>query len=622
MFKKEKQKKTTKHTFSLRSERGSVLIVSYVVANLLFVLGSSYAIQSFWEQKNALRERDRIRTVYTSEGGLNYAKQIFFTAFSAATNGQALNFSWFDDWCTSKTDTNGNGLIDENDQCNVPASANLPTLNRLQVDSVFPDGIFSIQVLSTDTTHLDYADVKVRICAKANGNSATDPCSADADAARRVITGVLRFNLGQSPVFKYGYFINNFGYMWGNALRSNGDMRANGDFSLQFQPRIDGDVIAAANSETGATGKIIDQNNALCISASCINYDDVATYRSDLYTALAARPSDPSASGGTGTQYKVEGGYRGTSLLQSQQEMLAMPYLGNISFYQSYATVKQGTLAYQNTSGQATSVSGSYSGDLILVGTAANPIVINGPIVATGDVVIKGTVSGKGTIYAGRNVHIIGNLTYANGPQWHKPDTTPDATTTANGPKDFLGLAAKGNVIVGNYTDATTQTYLNLLLSPTGGWSVTHKYTIDASDSSLGYNNCTGSCIPSGGSASSQWFDGDYTAADGTARSDGTARKFYESNLTSAQFTALSPTNSIARIDAVAYTNHAYAGVMFGSQPQINGSMISRDDGMVVSGGFSINEDLRVKNATMQNDYFYLPRTVLFPATRYWEESS
>ncbi|PIQ86030.1 MAG: hypothetical protein COV74_06250 [Candidatus Omnitrophica bacterium CG11_big_fil_rev_8_21_14_0_20_45_26] len=597
-----------------QNEKGSALIIAYVISTVVFILGGSLVLNSIWNYRYVQREKDDMTAYYVAEGGFNYAKQTIFQAFQTATGGTTLSFSWFSDWCSVRTDTNNNGVLDENDACTVPDSKNLPTLERLQIDGAIPNAIFSVQILDTDTSNLEYADVKIKVCSKVGGNTNLDPCvDTDPNArARRSMTGEMRFNLGQSPVFDYGYFINNFGYWWGGPLNANTDMRANGDFELNYQPNVNGDVYAAPNDELGAPGEIN------CNRNPCTNYDSLEAYLDDLNTPLEARPGSPSALGGEEGQYEVDGGYSGEPIFQEDPEPISMPYLGNISFYQSYASAKNGTLSFNDAwTGEPEVVNANYDGVLVLIGTDADPIQINGPVVSTGDVIIKGKVTGQGTIYSGRNVHIIGDIEYVDGPGWSKPDTDPEGTAATNSTKNFLGLAAKGNVVVGDYTDNTHRSWMTSLLSPNGSYSITHKYTIDASDSSLGYNNCTGGCIPNGGNPDALWFDGDYTAEDGYVREDDSPRRFYESTLVDADFDLLSPTNAIDRIDAVAYTNHVYAGLMFDSAPAINGGFVSRDDGMVVYSGFTLNYDIRVKS----NPYdFYLPRTILFPDTLVWDE--
>ncbi|GIW36598.1 MAG: hypothetical protein KatS3mg073_0743 [Meiothermus sp.] len=105
-------------------------------------------------------------------------------------------------------------------------------------------------------------------------------------------------------------------------------------------------------------------------------------------------------------------------------------------------------------------ISRTHEGNLVLIGTPENPIVLDKDVYVSGDVVIKGVVRGRGAIYAGRNLYIAGNVTYQNPPS--KPGqgvctgvTDPDQCARlniANG-RDELRLAARGNTIVGDYTE-------------------------------------------------------------------------------------------------------------------------------------------------------------------------
>jgi len=127
----------------------------------------------------------------------------------------------------------------------------------------------------------------------------------------------------------------------------------------------------------------------------------------------------------------------------------------------SGANAGQGTDPYYE--GEGAVVKEAERGSVILIGTADFPIKINGPTYIDGDVVIRGFVTGQGTIYAGRNIHIIGDITYLNPPHW--PHSTPamneadpEAVRRSNQEKDSLTLVARGNIIVGNYTDSAWMT--------------------------------------------------------------------------------------------------------------------------------------------------------------------
>jgi hypothetical protein len=110
-----------------------------------------------------------------------------------------------------------------------------------------------------------------------------------------------------------------------------------------------------------------------------------------------------------------------------------------------------------------TSVAGVYDGNLVLVGTDANPIVLDNDIYVKGDVVIKGVVKGRGAIYSSRNLYIAGNLT--NKDKADQPGaaggvcatiTDKDACARANitAGKDEVRLSAGNNIIMGDYTDS------------------------------------------------------------------------------------------------------------------------------------------------------------------------
>lgn len=90
-------------------------------------------------------------------------------------------------------------------------------------------------------------------------------------------------------------------------------------------------------------------------------------------------------------------------------------------------------------------------GAVILIGSDSYPITINGPVVFASDVIIAGVVTGQGTIYAGRNIHIVGDLTYRNPPTWPHPDPNPEQTRAANAGRDMLVLVCNGSIVIGDY---------------------------------------------------------------------------------------------------------------------------------------------------------------------------
>ncbi len=99
-------------------------------------------------------------------------------------------------------------------------------------------------------------------------------------------------------------------------------------------------------------------------------------------------------------------------------------------------------------------------GNVIMIGTAAQPINLDKDIFVEGDVIIKGVVTGQGAIYTGRNIYIAGNLTVKNPPDAPStgvcatiPDPDDCAKENIAQHKDTLRLGARGSIIMGDYTE-------------------------------------------------------------------------------------------------------------------------------------------------------------------------
>jgi len=97
---------------------------------------------------------------------------------------------------------------------------------------------------------------------------------------------------------------------------------------------------------------------------------------------------------------------------------------------------------------QAGDLSKRIDGNLVLRGTADNPIVIDGKIAVDGDVIIEGVVKGSGQIVAGGNMYVMGPVVYADG-----RDTTGARTfgKDQDGNDNRLTLGAGGNILVGDF---------------------------------------------------------------------------------------------------------------------------------------------------------------------------
>ncbi len=95
-----------------------------------------------------------------------------------------------------------------------------------------------------------------------------------------------------------------------------------------------------------------------------------------------------------------------------------------------------------NGAAAALSGGGTYDGNVILVGTDAAPIEIDGTVVIDGDLVIQGKVKGLGELMVRGNIYVTGDVTYAD-------DTSYGVASdgTING----LAVKAGGNILMGDY---------------------------------------------------------------------------------------------------------------------------------------------------------------------------
>jgi hypothetical protein len=127
---------------------------------------------------------------------------------------------------------------------------------------------------------------------------------------------------------------------------------------------------------------------------------------------------------------------------------------------------KGGSLsAAQLAAGGSSAVSKTSAGNVVLIGTPSNPILLDKDVYIDGDVIIKGVVRGRGAIYAGRNLYVAGDITYQNPPdpigfdlcagllKNVEADERSCAKKNIQAGRDELRLAARGTIVLGDYTE-------------------------------------------------------------------------------------------------------------------------------------------------------------------------
>ncbi|MBI2104997.1 MAG: hypothetical protein HYT90_05415 [Candidatus Omnitrophica bacterium] len=191
-----------------------------------------------------------------------------------------------------------------------------------------------------------------------------------------------------------------------------------------------------------------------------------------------------------------------------------------------------------------------------------------------------------------------------------------------NEKRGFLGLAAKGNIVVGDYTSKQFEDNVLPKLKP-GAQSVTQPYVVDPSDATLGYH--TGNKGKMYDEKGRPLFDGNYVQKDGGAKLDGKDRKFYESSLSDAEFKKLInssdplfASSGRPKIDAVLFTNHAVAGAVNAEALSVNGALISRDDALMFRSRLDLNHDSRLLDAAAAQ--LALPVSIKRLKLKSWKE--
>lgn len=170
-----------------------------------------------------------------------------------------------------------------------------------------------------------------------------------------------------------------------------------------------------------------------------------------------------------GTEFTgdIASGYRGDKLPQDQNgdDIPDFPAIdrrvaeasadGSLSGGVIYKMNRGGKLVSVPSSSNQSTLNQTYDGNLVLIGTVDNPINLDKDVYVSGDVVIKGYVKGQGTIYAGRNVYLAGDINYAdeNSDCWKASEPDACARQDIENDKTELRLAARGNIVIGDYTE-------------------------------------------------------------------------------------------------------------------------------------------------------------------------
>lgn len=550
-----------------------LLIGMFVAGSLIFVSRQSHPAVTRWEQYD--------QTLLAAQSAMEKVKATVYDGFKAY---HWKSRRWNDlGWVVTNAPTVG-------------ANANGKSLGEIlgsNVSYVYSNALITASVTcGTVVTNAVSGTLQERVV------YVTNTVSAQIGTTTRKIEEVVRYTIKQSSVFNHAYFINNHGWFLGVDCAVNGDIRSNFNVDL-------------------SSSKLVLNGWARAARAVGI----IRPFKTWPWGTYGSNPKSqffrPTYNVDQNTKNKASvfpNGYNDAGTVSSDDELI-MPYIDNLGDYTEYAVANNGTIKI----GSKVVVSNVFNGTgpsgvagapdtncLVLVGTLANPIVINGPVVVNGDVLIKGYYTGQGTIYAGRNIHILDSVIAVHPAKWKQPDTATNfySTTVSNNMKaDFVGLCAKGAIVLGNYQE----------IDSLSGYLKVDRYAVSASDEDIGYVSST--------EHGTNYFDGNYTGTFGQKCGDavatnGVPRRYYESSLSDAKFLSYGPADEIKQIDGVIYNNHLTVGKL-ADQSMINGAIVCRDEFLTAAGVTYMNWDPRL---AMDGFASFLPPELGPAETILWRE--
>jgi hypothetical protein len=580
-------------------ERGTALVSTLVVLMGVFGLICATTITTSVEVRESRRALDQVRVQQVAEAGFEQGMRFIGGAINKTSAYHPLEGL--------------TGLF-----------ATETTITPFLAEPLFAGGAevgnYSVSITSVEQAE---ASITLRIDATGYLDAPSQLAPGEMGSGWHAVSVTVRYSLTPSQVFDYAYFINNWGWFYGNSIIANGSVRSNGQFDVaNYSPWV--------NSQPLYDGVQWNEGNATLLG-----------YRDDNGDGLADGNDGGVFSGWDTIRASNLRGSGGNADNQHDfQAQLEMPNLSNLHLYETLATNEGATITIDGSvvcDGVYGDDAGE-TGNLYLVGTAADPIVLDGPLVARGDVIISGYVTGQGAIYSGGNVYCPDSVQYVNPPATALPAGTTQAETeawlTQNQESDFLGLFARENVVVGDHTHSTWRYHVNRWMSSSMNKSEEDAGEDGIPNTSAGRDGIHGTAdddvLEDDGVFSVEYYtEGDATLGlippgfavgdivpgsgediDGDGRYDGTttlADIDFTIPLDSAGWGGNMPPGGIANysdiatlyatnLDAVFYTNHSFCyTVLGGESAKINGALVSRNENIIYgTPSIEINYDCRL----------------------------
>ena len=539
-----------------RSEQGNTLLTVVIIGAIMFITTLSMLSTSSGTLTSAYSRVDWNKAFFIAENALVWASQKSFDSLPAA--GSTNTYSTANGtmpWTAIISSTNAGDR----------------TVKNAWVKVVQPSGMAANVLYITSS-------------AKVNNKV-------------RTLSAIVTIR-PSSQVFDYEYFLNNWGWWWGNTITGNGGQRSNWDFDFRYSPTVNG-LIYAANE--------VDENES-----------PIQSYSTPPFNGLAGQDA--------------------TNLVHSGAPRVVMPNLLNFTNYINTAlanTASNGLwigstqVVYGVVTNSSTPNPGGKSGNLspqtglYVVGTAANPITVKGTVVIPGDLVIQGTVTGQGTLYVGGNLYIANDINYKNGPDFSAlPETQTSATRDAwvanSQNNDLVAYAVRGSILAGDVTDPDWVNYcLNYPVS--GLANVGSEATLGqdgiagTGDDGIAYSHTVGGVTVNDASydadgdgiidANNYNYNTDINMTSTRAANilnypkDGHGNPVSYSNVA---------TDNMGTLNGIFYTDHAAAMRLANNNATINGVIVSRNEQIIFQQYLNLVYDSRVNSRYNTNPNHFI----------------
>lgn len=413
--------------------KGSALVLSLVASIVIVGIAGSAIYMATTSQNLTTQYNKKMISRYVAEAGQARA----FQHIKLFLMNNTLTYTEVDQYLTDRVIFNNVPFTSQRDNITYKLGTYTVVAKMLTTSNITTQE----DITGNKASSVRYVEVT---------SISTIPTSAKSSITSKIVT-TYKISSDMARVFDYCYFINNWGWFYGNNITTFGNCRSNGSFSMgSYRPTIWGKPRFEDCNGTDLIGYIDDNKDGQ------LNNQDGGIYswnNIDGTPSANGRPSD------------LYAGLQGTST-QNDIQQLPMPNLTDLSIYETKAKQEGSYIKIGDTI-----ICDGVLGDneaqqhLYLEGTYEKPIQIYGINVVRGDVIIRGYVAGQGTIYSGRNIYIPQRILYRNPPSERRPSNNSESARenwrATNVGTDMLGLFSREHIVISDFTNTNWRSLVN-----------------------------------------------------------------------------------------------------------------------------------------------------------------